>query len=202
MKDDFLGLGLFSNNRRKKLEDMLDKEKEKNPATEAPNPKVDFENKLASEKLEDLFKVASSKLELIDEAFKDDEIAKEVAYMIATSHEYKKPNEKAAIKLVSNYKWSRGTERVDNLQGINKPVCKSKVLDIAIGIKGKTPKPLMVVDKFQGITPQSKGKRILLDGHHRKEALEFLGVKETPVFLGKYTGKAEKDLKELVSKDN
>lgn len=133
----------------------------------------------------------------IEIAFKNDPIAKEVAYMIATSHEYKKPNEISAIKLVSNYDWEERTIGINRLQGINKPVIKEKVLDLAKSIDPKKLKPLMVVDKFQGITPQSKGKKILLDGHHRKEACDFLGLEEVPVYYGKYTGKAEKTIKEL-----
>lgn len=137
-------------------------------------------------------------LKKIDTAFKDNPIAKDVAYMIATSHEYKEPNENSAIKLVSNYKWEKRTMNIDKLQGINKPVIKEKVLKLAKSMKPNDIKPLMVVDKFQGITPQSKGKKILLDGHHRKEACEFLGVKEVPVYYGQYTGKAEKTVEELI----
>lgn len=137
-------------------------------------------------------------LKNIETAFKNDPIAKDVAYMIATSHEYKEPNEDSAIKLVSNYKWEKRTMNLSNLQGINKPVIKEKVLDLAKSINPKKLKPLMVVDKFQGITPQSKGKKILLDGHHRKEACEFLGLKEVPIYYGKYTGKAEKTVDELI----
>ena len=137
-------------------------------------------------------------LKKIDSAFKNDSIARDVAYMIATSHEYKEPNEDSAIKLVSNYKWEKRTMNINALQGINKPVIKEKVLDLAKSINPKKLKPLMVVDKFQGITPESKGKKILLDGHHRKEACEFIGMKEVPVYYGKYTGKAEKSVEELI----
>lgn len=137
-------------------------------------------------------------LKKIEDAFKDNRVAKEVAYMIATSHEYKEPNEDGAIKIVKNYKWEKQTMKLDKLQGINKPVNKEKVLALTKSLKPKSLKPLMVVDKFQGITPQSKGKKILLDGHHRKEACEFLGIKEVPVYYGKYTGQAEKSVEELI----
>ena len=36
----------------------------------------------------------NKKIQAIEDAFKDNKLAKEVAYMIATSHEYKKPNTK------------------------------------------------------------------------------------------------------------
>ena len=137
-------------------------------------------------------------LKKIEAIFKNDSIARDVAYMIATSHEYKEPNEDSAIKLVSNYKWEKRTMKIANLQGIDKPVIKEKVLELAKSINPKKLKPLMVVDKFQGITPQSKGKKILLDGHHRREACDFLGIEEVPVYYGKYTGKAEKTVDELI----
>lgn len=140
------------------------------------------------------------KLEKIDKAFKDDKIAREVAYMIATSHEYKEPNQDAAIKLVSNYTWSEGKEKLKNIQGIDKPVIKEKVFAIAKSLKLEKMSPLMVVDKFQGITPQSKGKKILLDGHHRTAACEFRGVDEVPVYKGRYNGGAEKSIQELIEK--
>lgn len=137
-------------------------------------------------------------LKKIESAFKNDTIAKDVAYMIATSHEYKEPNEDSAIRLVSNYKWEKRSMNINNLQGIDKPVIKEKVLNLAKSIDPKKIKPLMVVDKFQGITPQSKGKKILIDGHHRKEACDFIGMKEIPVYYGKYTGNAEKTVDELI----
>lgn len=139
------------------------------------------------------------KLGKIDSAF-DKGIARDVAYMIATSHEYKKPNEDAAIKLVSNYNWEKRTMDISKIQGINKPVDKEKVFNISKNIKASTMAPLMVVDKFQGITPQSKGKKILLDGHHRLEACEFKGIKDVPVYYGRYTGGAEKSVGELIEK--
>lgn len=141
------------------------------------------------------------KLDKIDKVFKDDPIAKEVAYMIATSHEYKEPNEDSAIKLVGNYKWERKDMKISNLQGIDKPVIKEKVFSLAKSINPKNLKPLMVVDKFQGITPQSKGKKILLDGHHRKEACEFKDINIVPTFYGRYTGNTEKSIEEIMEKN-
>jgi len=138
------------------------------------------------------------KLEKIDRAFLKGSIDREVAYMIATSHEYKTPNEDGAIKLVKNYKWQKKMMKIDKLQGIDKPVNKEKVFNIAETIKPGNINPFMVVDKFQGITPQTKGHSILLDGHHRKEACEFKGIKEVPVYYGKYTGGAEKSIEELI----
>lgn len=140
------------------------------------------------------------KLEKIEKAFGDNDIAKRVAYMIATSHEYKEPNQDAAIKLVSNYTWSEGTEKIKSIQGIDKPIDKEKVFAIAKSMKPKKMTPLMVVNAFQGITPQTKGKRILLDGHHRLAACEFLGIDEVPVYKGRYNGKAEKSIDDLIEK--
>lgn len=142
----------------------------------------------------------NKKIQAIEDAFKDNKLAKEVAYMIATSHEYKKPNTKSAIRLVKNYNWSQKKMNIDKMQGINKPVDKEKVFNIAGTLNLKTVKPFMVVDKFQGITPQSPEYKILLDGHHRKEACELKGIKEVPVYYGKYNGKAEKDINELIDK--
>lgn len=158
--------------------------------------------------MEEIMKQASNyygfdskkKIQAIEDAFKDDKIAKEVAYMIATSHEYKEPNTKSAIRLVKNYKWSEKKMSIDKMQGINKPVNKEKVFNIANSLNIKTLKPFMVVDKFQGITPQTPNHKILLDGHHRKEACEFKGIKEVPIYYGKYNGKAEKDIQELIEK--
>ena len=65
-------------------------------------------------------------LKKIEAIFKDDSIARDVAYMIATSHEYKEPNEDSAVRLVSNYKWEKKTMKIANLQGIDKPVIKEK----------------------------------------------------------------------------
>ena len=138
------------------------------------------------------------KLEKVDKAFPKGSIDREVAYMIANSHEYKTPNEDGAIKLVKNYQWSKKNMRIDKMQGIDKPVNKEKVFNIAKTLKLEKLTPFMVVDKFQGITPQTKGHSILLDGHHRKEACEFKGIKEVPVYYGKYTGGAEKSIDELI----
>lgn len=143
---------------------------------------------------------SDKKIQAIEDAFKNDRLAKEVAYMIATSHEYKEPNTKSAIKLVKNYKWSKQNMNIDKMQGINKPVDKTKVFNMAGTISKKTLKPFMVVDKFQGIMPQSKNHKILLDGHHRKEACELKGINEVPVYYGKYTGNSEKDIDELIEK--
>jgi ParB-like chromosome segregation protein Spo0J len=71
---------------------------------------------------------------------------------------------------------------------------------IAIKKDKKLLKPFIVVNKIHGINPQSKGKRILLDGHHRMEACKLLGIDEVPVYEGKYTGDAELDTKELKEK--
>lgn len=129
-------------------------------------------------------------------------IAREVATMMATSHEYKTPNVDGALATVKNYKWEKDTMKVSNMQGINKPVKKEKVLDIAIGIKGAKGKvnPFIVVNQLHGIRPQSPGKKILLDGHHRKEACEFLDMDTVPVYKGTYTGNAELSKEELREK--
>lgn len=140
------------------------------------------------------------KLEKIDRVFPKNSIEREIAYMIATSHEYKVPNEIGAIKLVSNYKWEKKNMSIKKMQGINKPVNKEKVFNIAKTLKLKHINPFMVVDKFQGITPQSIGSKILLDGHHRKEACELKGIYEVPVYYGRYTGKSEKSIDELIEK--
>lgn len=140
------------------------------------------------------------KLEKINKMFASNTIEREVANMIATSHEYKTPNEDGAIKLVGNYKWEKKMMKINKLQGINKPVNKEKVFNIAKTINSNNIKPFMVVDKFQGITPQTPGSKILLDGHHRKEACEFKGIQEVPVYYGKYTGGTEKSVKELIEK--
>ena len=135
----------------------------------------------------------------LEEAFKDDPLAKEIAYMMATSHEYKdKPNIKGALALVKNYKWEKSNCKVNQLQGIDKPINEEKVKNIAEGIKKNGTKPLITVNQLHGIRPQTSGKRILLDGHHRLEALKLLGIDETPIYKGTYTGGAEKSFKELI----
>jgi hypothetical protein len=124
----------------------------------------------------------------IDETL-DKELDKQVAQMMATSHEYKKPNENGALSMVTNYDWYKTTEKTSNLQGLNKPIIKEKVLNIAKSLQdGEKLKPFIVVDKLYGINPQSKGKKILLDGHHRLEACDMIGRKEVPVYYGKYHG--------------
>ena len=145
---------------------------------------------------------SNKKIQAIEDAFKDDEIAKKVAYMIATSHEYKKPNTVSAIRLVKNYKWEKSTAKTKDLQGINKPVNKEKVFNIAKGINAKTMTPLMVVNQFQGIRPQTPGKKILLDGHNRLAACEIKSIDVVPIYKGTYIGKAEKSIKELIGDKN
>lgn len=137
----------------------------------------------------------------IDKAL-DDKIAIEVAKMLATSHEYKTPNVDGALAIVKNYKWEKSTEKISNLEGINKPVNKEKVFNIAEGIKKNkgSVNPFIVVNKLNGIYPQTLGKKILLDGHHRKEACELLGIKEVPVYKGIFTGGAQIPKEELREK--
>lgn len=144
-----------------------------------------------------IYKTAAAIKEL-DEAFAS-KTEREVAYMIATSHEYKKPNIKAALSFVKNYDWEKSTEDISNLQGLNKPTDEEKVLDMARKITPSTVKPLIVVNKLNGIRPQSFGKKILIDGHHRYLALKNMGAKKVPVYKGLYTGDAEKSTKELMS---
>lgn len=159
----------------------------------------EFLDYLIEKKAENYYDFNSNKqIQAIEDAFKDDSIAKKVAYMIATSHEYKKPNTVSAIRLVKNYKWEKSTAKTKDLQGINKPVNKEKVFNIARNINAKTMTPLMVVNQFQGIRPQTPGKKILLDGHHRQEACLFKGIEEVPVYKGTYNAKAEKSIKELI----
>jgi hydroxymethylpyrimidine pyrophosphatase-like HAD family hydrolase len=71
----------------------------------------------------------NGKIPALEEAFSDP-LEKKIAYMIATSHEYKKPNAKAAISFVKNYKWEESETSVSNLQGINKPINEEKVADM------------------------------------------------------------------------
>lgn len=129
-------------------------------------------------------------------------IARKVATMMATSHEYKTPNVDGALAMAKNYKWEKSTEKIRNLQGINKPVKKEKVMNIAMGIKENKGKvePFIVVNQLHGIRPQTPGKKVLLDGHHRMEACEFLGKEEVPVYKGTYTGEAQKSKGELREK--
>lgn len=158
-----------------------------------------------NEHMSQILKIASSsyydfdkngKIQAIEDAF-DSKIEKEVAYMMATSHEYKKPNTKKAIIMTKNYKWEMGKEPLSKIQGINKPVIKEKVLNIAKNIK--KPKPLIVVNQLHGLRPQTPGRKILLDGHHRLEAYEFMGLTETPVYKGTYTGASEIPIDQLIN---
>jgi hypothetical protein len=141
------------------------------------------------------------KIKNLENAFEDDPIGLKVAYMVATSHEYAKPNVEAALSFAKNYKWKESTMKVDKIEGISKPIIKEKVLEIANSLKkaGKNEWPLVVVDKLNGITPQTPGKKICVDGHHRKEALIFAEFTFTPVYLGTYTGDAEKSTEELIN---
>jgi len=142
----------------------------------------------------------AGKIPVLEDAFKNDPIGKAVAYGVATSHEYDEPNVEAALSFAKNYKWSEATMDVENIEGIDKPVNNTKVFEIASTIKqegGDNNYPLVVVDKLHGITPQSDGKAILIDGHHRKEALSFIGSKKTKVYKGVYTGAAEKEFNDL-----
>jgi hypothetical protein len=170
------------------------------PYEKAVNEYLKKINKQASQKDDKVGK--DGKIKSIEDSC-DNKIEKEVATMMATSHEYKTPNVDGALALVKNYKWEKGTEKLKNLQGIEKPIVKEKVLNMSKAIekdKGKV-KPLIVVNKLHGITPQTKGRKILLDGHHRKEALELLGKEDVPVYKGTFTGKAQKDKKELRGMD-
>lgn len=139
-------------------------------------------------------------LKVLTKAF-DDKLAKEVAVMIATSHEYKTPNLKAGLHFTKNYDWQESTVKIANLQGINKPIIEEKVDKIANGIK-KTGEvsPFVVVNQLDAIRPQTPGKKILIDGHHRLEACKKLGVIEVPVYLGTYHGGAHKSIEELSEK--
>lgn len=143
------------------------------------------------------------KIQEFEEAFSDP-IEKKVAHMIATSHEYKKPNIKAGLSFTKNYKWELATEKVSNLQGINKPIIDEKVKELAEKIKENKVNPLVVVNQLHGIRPQTHGKKVLMDGHHRLEACKLLKIDEVPVYKGTYTGKAElstKELKKQASRD-
>lgn len=136
-------------------------------------------------------------IEILDKAFPN-ELERKVAYMIATSHEYKKPNTDAAIAFVKNYRWELSTAKVSDLQGIDKPIIEEKVEDMVKTIKEHEVAPFITVNNFHGVRPQTPGKKILVDGHHRKEACLRAGISEVPIYKGIYTGDAEKSTKELV----
>lgn len=129
---------------------------------------------------------AFDKIPEIEEMFPDDEVARAVAYMIATSHEYKKPNTNNAISFVKNYTWKKTEINPNRLQGINKPVIQEKVDGMVKNMR--KPKPLIVVNQFNGIRPQTPGKKILVDGHHRLEAYKVKEWNPIPVYEGTYTG--------------
>jgi hypothetical protein len=146
-----------------------------------------------------IHKIASEKILEIENAF-DNDIAKQVAYMIATSHEYKTPNVKAALHFTKNYTWEKGKLPLDKMLGINKPIIEDKVKDIANTIPKQGCKPFIVVNQLDAIRPQQPGKKILIDGHHRFEACKLIGISEVPVYIGTYTGGAHKDINELQEK--
>jgi hypothetical protein len=123
----------------------------------------------------------------IESAFANDPIAKEVCYMIATSHEYKKPNTENSIAFVRNYSWQEDTMKTSLIEGVGKPVDKEKVLKMATEMQEQS--PIIVVNQIGGIRPQSRGKAFLFDGHHRLEAYRFKGYNSTPVYIGTFTGK-------------
>lgn len=137
------------------------------------------------------------KIPVIEHAF-NNKLEKDIAYMIATSHEYNKPNVRAALSFVKNYKWELSEAKIKDLQGINKPVNYDKVENMAKNLHKV--KPFIVVNQFNGIRPQTPGKKILVDGHHRKEACILKGIDVVPVYKGTYTGKAEKSFNELKEK--
>ena len=140
------------------------------------------------------------KLKILKDSFMDT-IPKKVAEMIATSHEYKVPNIKAGLHFTKNYDWKVGTLSIKDMQGINKPIIESKVNDIAQSIHKKGHiSPFVVVNQLDAIRPQTSGKKMLIDGHHRLEACKKLGIDEVPVYIGKYTGNAHKHIDELKEK--
>jgi hypothetical protein len=129
------------------------------------------------------------KIAALENEFGHDPVALAVSYSIATSHEYSTPNVAAAIAFVKDYDWEQSSWRVDGLQGINKPINEAKVKEIANTIREKgNDFPLVTVDKFHGITPQTPGKLLLMDGHHRQHGLEEVGHETTPIYKGTYKG--------------
>ncbi|MEG0728222.1 MAG: hypothetical protein RR420_01230 [Anaerovoracaceae bacterium] len=156
--------------------------------------------KTASEEIDFIFKYASEKklvIPEIEQACKDP-VEKKVAYMMATSHEYKKPNVLGALRMVKNYKWELSREKISNLQGIDKPIKDEKVRCMLCDMSEKDVKPFIVVNQFHGIRPQTPGKKILLDGHHRKVFCKYKGMDTVDVYKGTYTGAAEKKLKDFL----
>lgn len=140
------------------------------------------------------------KIQALEDAFGHDPVALKISYMISTSHEYAKPNVAAALSFVKNYDWEETHAKLDDIQGIDKPVNQDKVKEIGDTIKAEGNSfPLIVVDKFHGVTPQTPGKHLLFDGHHRKHALVDTGHESTPVYKGTYTGDAEKSQDELAT---
>jgi len=87
---------------------------------------------------------------------------------------------------------------ISDLQGINKPITQEKVDSLvkAIGKSGRVD-PFVVVNQLDAIRPQTPGKKVLIDGHHRLEACKKLGIDEVPVYRGDYTGDAHRDIEEL-----
>jgi len=115
-----------------------------------------------------------------------DGVEKEVCYMLATSHEYKKPNTKNSISFVKNYEWVRLDARTVLIEGIGKPVDDAKVERMIKYMR--KPTPLVVVNQLNGIRPQTRGKAILFDGHHRLAAYKKKDWTNIPVYKGFYTG--------------
>jgi hypothetical protein len=144
-----------------------------------------IDKKLESKKSYHIEKEASEKIQELDDAFPDP-TERAVAYMIATSHEYKKPNIAAALSFVKNYKWEKSECRINDMQGINKPINEEKVQDMAKNMK--VVNPFIVVNQLHGIRPQTPGKKILIDGHHRHEACKCQGRESVPVYKGTYIG--------------
>lgn len=129
----------------------------------------------------------------LNEIFKDDPLRAKVSTMIYNSHDYKGTDLSPALTLARNYDWKETFCRVSDLQGIDKPVKEDKADSIADDLRqeGQNKNPLIAVNKLHGITPQSNKKHILLDGHHRKEAMKRADIKTTPIYKGTYTGNAE-----------